>query len=273
MDMSLLEKYGQIALEYAIKYGTKVLLTLLLLIIGLRLIKITTKFLDKSFKRSNIDETIRPFLVNLLSWGLKILLFISVASMLGIETTSFVAIIGAAGLAVGLALQGTLANFAGGVLILIFKPFKVGDTIEAQGHLGTVQEIQIFITKILTPDNRVVVIPNGILSNGTLKNYTEKDFVRVDVAVGVSYSADLKKAKDALLAMLKADERSTKEPAPSVHVVALGDSSVNLIVRGYCHPSLYWDYFFDMTEKTKLTLDEVKVEIPFPQRVIHTTSK
>jgi small conductance mechanosensitive channel len=273
MNLQLLERYSLKALDFVMEYGPKVILSVILLFVGLKFVKIIQKLINKSFEKSNLDETIRPFLVNLIGWGLKVLLFISVASTLGIETTSFVAIIGAAGLAVGLALQGTLANFAGGVLILIFKPFKVNDLIEAQGHLGVVQEIQIFITKILTPDNRVVVIPNGILSNGTLKNYTEKDSVRMDVKVGISYGANISEARAALLMVLKADKRVLSEPSPSVHVAELADSSVNLIVRGYCHPADYWDCFFDNLEACKIALDNAKIEIPFPQRVVHTVKQ
>ena len=270
MNIKLFERYSIKALDFVMEYGPKFILAIILLWVGLKIIKAIQKIINKSFEKSNLDETIRPFLVNLIGWGLKVLLFISVASTLGIETTSFVAIIGAAGLAVGLALQGTLANFAGGVLILMFKPFKVNDLIEAQGHLGVVQEIQIFITKILTPDNRVVVIPNGILSNGTLKNYTEKDSVRMDVKIGISYSANISDARAALLAVLKADTRILPEPTPTVLVAELADSSVNLIVRGYCHPENYWNCFYDSIEACKIALDTAKIEIPFPQRVVHT---
>jgi len=244
-------------------------MAILVLIIGLWLINRFVKVLNKGFAKRGLDETLRPFASNLIGWTLRVLLIVSVASMIGIESTSFIAVIGAVGLAIGLALQGTLANFAGGFLILVFKPFKVGDLIDAQGHLGVVEEIQIFVTKILTPGNRQVIIPNGILSNGTIKNLTAKGEVRVDLVIGISYGSDIKKARDILLDAMKGQDKVLKDPAPFVGVVELGDSSVNLAVRPWCHPDNYWDVYFDTYELGKAGLDKNGIEIPFPQRDVH----
>ncbi len=183
------------AMELIMDFGPKVVSAVLVLLIGLRIIKMITRQTGKLMEKRDVDPTLRPFLSSMVNWGLKALLFISVAGMVGIATTSFVAVLGAASLAVGLAFQGSLANFAGGVLILVFKPFKVGDLIEAQGHIGTVEEIQIFVTKIVTVQNRVVILPNGALSNGSLTNYTAKENVRVDMTFGISYSYDIARAK------------------------------------------------------------------------------
>lgn len=262
-------KYSDKAIELLMEYGPKVVLAIVLLLVGLRIINAAVKAIGKGMHKRNVDETLRPFLVNILNWGLKALLVISVASMVGIETTSFVAVLGAAGLAVGLALQGTLANFAGGVLLLVFKPFKVGDLIEAAGFLGEVEEIQIFITKINTPQNRQVIIPNSVLSNGSLTNLSAKGFVRVDLTVGISYNSNIKVAKDLLLKVMQDHSMVLKDPAPFVGVAELADSSVNLAVRPHCKPEDYWDVYFDITEAAKLTLDENGIEIPFPQRDVH----
>jgi small conductance mechanosensitive channel len=225
--------------------------------------------LNRVFEKRNVDITLRPFLSNLINWVLKAMLFVSVAGMVGVETTSFVAIIGAAGLAVGLALQGTLANFAGGVLILLFKPYKVGDLIEAQGYFGEVKEIQIFITKIITPESKTVIIPNGVISNGSMMNYSEVGFLRVDLTIGISYDSDIKKAKDILMKVMEEDPKVLKDPAPLVAVSELADSSVNLAVRPHATPADYWDVYFGILEKGKIALDEAKITIPFPQRDVH----
>jgi len=261
--------YTDKALDYAVDYGPKVILALLTLIIGLWIIRLVTRGIRKGFKKSKMDETLRPFIVNLIGWTLKALLFISVASMIGIETTSFIAVLGAAGLAIGLALQGTLANFAGGVLILIFKPFKKDDVIEAQGELGIVKEIQIFVTTILTPDNKLVIIPNGAISNGNITNYTAAGKRRVDIVIGISYDSDIKKARQVLLDVMKNDKRVLKDPEPGVTVLELADSSVNLAVRPWSTPEDYWNIFFDTTENGKIALDEAGITIPFPQTDVH----
>ncbi|NQY18393.1 mechanosensitive ion channel family protein, partial [Alteromonas sp.] len=200
---------------------------------------------------------------------LKVMLLISVASMIGIETTSFIAVVGAAGLAIGLALQGSLANFAGGVLILIFKPFRVGDTIEAEGYLGSVAEIQILYTVLNTFDNRRVVIPNGNLSNATLTNVSVYDKRRCDMTFGIGYDDDIDKAKKILQRLFEEDERSLTEPAPRICVGGLGDNSVDLMFRPWVGTDDLWPYYWDMQEKVKKAFDEEGISIPYPQRDVH----
>lgn len=256
-------------MELIMDYSLRIFFAIITLIIGLWLIKKVVKISTKGMEKSKMDETLIPFLSNLVSWSLKILLFISIASMLGIATTSFIAVLGAAGLAVGLALQGSLSNFAGGVLVLIFKPYKVGDLIEAQGYVGTVKEVQIFNTILITPQNERVIIPNGKLSNDSLINYSAEGQRRVDLIVGISYGADIDKAKTVLLEMMKADEKVLNEPVPYVGVETLADSSVNLVVRPWCNVADYWDVYFGITEKAKKTLDNNGIEIPFPQMDVH----
>ncbi|MFC2127159.1 mechanosensitive ion channel family protein [Bacteroidota bacterium] len=258
--------------ELGIEYGTNIIGGLLILIIGLWVIKRIISITNKLMSKSKLEVSLQDFLSDLINWTLKALLIITVLGQLGIATTSFVAIIGAAGLAVGLALQGTLANFAGGALIMIFKPFKVGDLIEAQGELGSVKEIQIFVTKIITPGNKLSIIPNGILSNGTIKNYTEEGKLRVDLTVGISYDSDIKTAKELLEKTLTSNPKVLKDPAPAVTVSELADSSVNLAVRPWATPENYWDVYFECLEACKLALDEAKIEIPFPQRDVHMKS-
>jgi small conductance mechanosensitive channel len=223
----------------------------------------------KSLERSKVELSLQKFLISLISVLLKVMLFISVASMIGIATTSFVAIIGAAGLAVGLALQGSLANFAGGVLILLFKPFKVGDVIETQGYLGKVHEIRIFNTIMKTFDNKTIIIPNGAVSGGSIVNFSTEPQRRVDMTFGIGYDDDIKKAKGILQNLVEADNRILKDPAPQIALKELGDSSVNFVVRVWCEAAEYWNIYFDMQEKVKFTFDQEGISIPFPQRDVH----
>ncbi|WP_422356004.1 mechanosensitive ion channel family protein [Roseivirga pacifica] len=269
MEIEQLETYVDKAVGLVIERGPNILLAILVLLIGLRLIKFFTKVLQKGFEKRNIDPTLRPFLSNLINWSLKALLFVSVAGMIGIGNTSFVAVIGAAGLAIGFALQGSLANFAGGVLIMLFKPYKVGDLIEAEGHLGVVEEIQIFVTKILSPQNRLIIIPNGTMSNGNIKNLTAKDHVRVDLTIGIAYDENIKDARKILMSVMTAHPKALAEPAPFVGVTELADSSINLAVRPWCHPDDYWDVYFEVLEECKEQLDKAGITIPFPQRDVH----
>lgn len=255
--------------EIIIDYGLKIAMAIVILIIGLWLIKKIVKIIKNTMIKGNMETSLQNFLSDLIHWGLKAILLITVLSQLGIATSSFIAILGAAGLAVGLALQGSLANFAGGALILIFKPFKVGDLIEAQGQLGEVKEIQIFVTKLLTPGNKVAIIPNGILSNGTLKNYTQEGKLRVDLTIGISYDSDIKKAKAILEATLASHSKVLENPAPAVTVLELADSAVNLAVRPWAAPQHYWDVYFETLEACKIALDKENINIPFPQRVVH----
>lgn len=253
--------------ELGIEYSPKIITALIILIVGLFIIGLITKMSKRLMQRKKIDDTLQKFLSNLLSWVLKILLFVVVASRLGIETTSFAAIIGAAGLAIGLALQGSLSNFAGGALIMIFKPFKVGDLIEAQGELGVVKEIQIFTTLINTPTNKLVIIPNGALSNGNITNYSAEGKLRVDLTIGVSYDADIKQTKDVLMNVLTSNPQVLQDPAPTVNVSELADSSVNFAVRPWSSVADYWDVYFGITEQCKEALDNAGIEIPYPHSV------
>ncbi len=270
--MDKANEWAQLGIDFLIEFGPQVLGGIIVLILGFWVIKRIEKALRKIMRKRNFDESLIPFLVALTDIALKAMLIVSVASMFGIETTSFVAVLGAAGLAVGLALQGTLQNFAGGVLILIFKPYKVGDLIEAQGEKGTVKEIQIFVTILLTPENKTVIIPNGAISNGNITNYTKEGLIRVDTVFGISYDSDIRKAKEILMTVLNAQPQTLQDPPPFVGVKELADSSVNLAVRAYTHPNDYWDVYFAVYEAGKIALDEGGITIPFPQVDVHMQS-
>ena len=234
-------------------WGMKVLMAIVVLVFGLWIIK----------------RIVKGFLKSLVSILLKVMLLISIAGMIGIETTSFIAVLGAAGLAIGLALQGTLANFAGGVMILLFKPFKVGDLIISQGHLGTVKEIHIFVTILLTPENKTVILPNAAVSNNDITNYTTEGTLRVDMIFGISYESNIKDAKDTLMKIIKEHPKVLKDPAPFVGVKELADSSVNLVVRPHAKVEDYWQVYFDVYEAGKNALDAAEITIPFPQMDVH----
>ncbi|MGB0917974.1 MAG: mechanosensitive ion channel family protein [Flavobacteriales bacterium] len=263
------QDYTNLLIDLVISYAPKVVMAILLLIIGFWMIKRFAKMVDRMMETRDFDESLRPFLTSLVGIGLKIMLVISVAGMLGIETTSFVAILGAAGLAVGLALQGTLANFAGGVLILLFKPIKVGDFIKAQGHMGTVLEIQIFVTIIKTPDQETVFIPNGVLSNGDIKNYTTSDVMRINLEIGVSYDTDVAKAKQIILDVMNNHPLVLKDPTPVVGLLNLGDSALVLAVKPFSTTNDYWTVWFDINEQCLTALQQAGVKIPFPQLDVH----
>jgi small conductance mechanosensitive channel len=250
-----------------VAYTPKILMALAMLIIGLLLIKVLINTTKRVFKKREIDITLQKFLTNLFSWILKTLLFITVIAKLGVETASFAAILAAVSLAVGLALQGSLANFAGGVLIMIFKPIKIGDFIEAQGLSGTVKEIEIFTTKLNTADNKEIIIPNGALSNGNITNYSTEDTRRVDFTFGVGYDSDIKKTKEVLFNVLNAHPLILKEPVTAVNLSELADSSLNFFTRGWVKKEDYWTVKFDILEQTKEALDTAGIEIPYPHHV------
>ena len=256
-------------IELATEYGLKILAALAIWVIGGWIFKRIYRLADRMMAKMHYEESLRKFLGNLVKWGLKILLIIVILGVLGIETTSFAAILAAAGLAVGLALQGSLSNFAGGVLIMIFKPIKIGDFIEAQGEKGTVKEIQIFVTKLLTPQNKTVIIPNGALSNGNITNYSSEGTLWIFMTIGVSYDADIKQTRDVLMNILTNHPKVLKDPPPMVEVAELADSSVNFTVRPWVNLEDYWSVYFDVTTQAKLDLDAAGIEIPFPQRVVH----
>lgn len=255
--------------ELVLTYGPKIVYAVLTLIIGLWIVKAITNGFAKVMDRRGVDPSLRPFLKSLIGTLLKIMLVITVMTMLGIEMTSFIAILGAAGLAVGMALSGTLQNFAGGVMLLIFKPFKVGDFVEAQGYAGVIKEIQIFNTIMTTGDNKTIIIPNGGLSNGAMTNFSTQATRRVDMSFGIGYGDDIKKAKEVLTSIMAADERIFKDPAAFIAVSELADSSVNFVVRAWVNSADYWGVFFDMQETVKITFDKEGISIPFPQRDIH----
>lgn len=267
--MNNLDTLYQKTVELSATYAPKLALAIFTLVIGLYLIKGISRVIVVSMGKSKVDRTLIPFINNLISWGLKALLFISVASMVGVATTSFVAVLGAAGLAVGLALQGSLGNFAGGVLILLFKPYGIDDLIEAQGHIGVVKEVQIFNTILLSPDNKRVIIPNGAISNGSIINYSAEDKRRVDLVIGIAYESDVPKAKEVLMQVLKNNQWSLSDPEPQVAVSELADSSVNLVVRPWCKPENYWNIYFSVTEQAKAALESNGISIPFPQTDVH----
>ncbi len=258
--------------EYLAQYGLKVLGAIAIFIIGKWLAKIISQWIEKGLVKSHVDKTLAKFTKNLCHVVLLIFVIIAALSSLGIETTQFAVIVGAAGLAVGLALQGSLANFASGFLMIMFRPFKVGDFIEAAGVKGTVKEIQIFNTIINTPDNVRVIVPNGQITGGNIMNYTANETRRVDLVVGVSYEDDLRKAKGVIEDTLAGDERVLSAPAATVAVSELGDSSVNFVVRPWVKAADYWGVYFDMTEKIKLNLDKNGITIPYPQWDVHMKS-
>lgn len=272
IEVDKLEKYYDQAIGLGINYGPKLMLAILTLFIGLWLVKIIAQGAGKAMGKAGVEITLRGFLQSLVSVILKVLLLISVASMVGIETTSFIAVLGAAGLAIGLALQGSLQNFAGGVIILLFKPFKAGDVIEAQGFIGKVSSIQIFNTVLTTGDNQRVILPNGSLSNGSIKNITAEAIRRVDMKFGIGYGDDLLHAKAVLRNLLERDERVLKDKDIEVYVAEHADSAVILLVRAWVNVGDYWGLYFDMHEKVKLSFDSEGISIPFPQRDVHMIS-
>ena len=262
------QKWIDLAIAKGSEYGLKLIMAIVIWVVGKWVInKLMKLFKTALHKNKNMDLTLEKFLSNLVKTLLLILLIIAILGQLGINTASFAAILAAAGLAIGLALQGSLSNFAGGVLMMLFKPFKVGDLIEAQGETGVVTEIQILTTKIATPGNKLVIIPNGILSNGNIKNYSELGELRVDLTIGVSYDADIKATKEALMRAMQSQEHVLQVPAPSVNMGELADSSVNYEVRPWATPANYWDVYFQTIENCKIELDKAGIEIPYPHAV------
>lgn len=261
------QKWVDAGYDLLIIYGPKLIIAILIWIVGSWIIRLIVKGLKKALEKGDYDISLKKFLMNLVGWILKIVLIIVVLGTVGIETTSFAAILAAAGLAIGLALQGSLANFAGGVLIMIFKPIKVGDFIEAQGEAGSVKEIQIFTTKLTSPDNKEIIIPNGKLSNDNIINYSSMDVRRVDMVFGVGYDSDIKKTKDILMAQLENHPLILKDPAPLVRLNELADSSLNFNVRPWVKTPDYWDVYYDIMENTKNALDAAGIDIPYPHNV------
>ena len=256
-------------LPLLIEHGKHIIFALITLTLGWWLINRIIKSLSHFMQERHADPMVNGFLSSLLSALLRIMLLLSVAGMVGIETTSFIALLGTAGLAIGLALQGSLANFAGGVLILFLRPFRAGDYIEAQGTAGTVESILIFHTILRTADNKTIIVPNGSLSNSAITNYSRKPTRRVDLNVGIDYGDDIKLARSILLDLAAADERVLQEPAAVVYLTSLGDNSVNLSLRMWTKSADYWGVFFTLQEQMKEAFDQAGISFPFPQRTVH----
>ncbi|MFB9056217.1 mechanosensitive ion channel family protein [Mariniflexile ostreae] len=254
-------------IDLAIQYGLKIIGAIVIWIIGSWIIGKLLKAVNKIMAKGDYDISLQKFLLNLIRWTLKIILVIVVLGTVGVETTSFAAMLAAVGLAIGMALQGSLGNFAGGVLIMIFKPIKIGDYIEAQGESGTVKEIEIFTTKLTTPDNKEVIIPNGALSNGNITNYSTQDTRRVDFTFGVGYDSDIKKTKDVIFNVINSHPLVLKDPATAVNVSELADSSINFFTRVWVKKEDYWTVKFDIMEQTKEALDAAGIDIPYPHQV------
>ncbi|GAB2765011.1 mechanosensitive ion channel family protein [Salinimicrobium soli] len=261
----LTEKYA----ERFLTFLPDLIGALLWLVLGWWAIKLLVKYMRKIFEKRGQDPALTKFIVNLANWGLIILLLVSVVGMLGIETTSFIAVLGAAGLAIGLALQGSLANFAGGVLIIALKPFKLGDWIEVNGISGSVKDISMFYTKLNTFGNQLAVIPNGELANSNIVNYSGENIRRDAITIGISYDSNIKVAKEVLMELLREQEDILADPAPAVVVTELADSSVNLSVRFWAPNEVFWERHWYTIEEAKTRLESAGISIPFPQRDVH----
>ncbi|WP_099292148.1 mechanosensitive ion channel family protein [Butyricimonas sp. Marseille-P3923] len=255
--------------DLGITVGSKILFAVIVLIVGRWIVRRLNKLVNKILTKREVDASLTTFVRSLVSITLNLLLVIVIIGILGIETSSFIALFASAGVAVGMALSGTLQNFAGGVMILLFKPFKVGDFIETQGQSGTVREIQIFNTILTTADNKVIIIPNGGLSTGLMKNYSKEPTRRVDWEFGIAYGDDYTKAREVLARLLDADSRVLKEPPYFIALTSLGASSVNIVVRAWVNSADYWGVYFDMNEKVYKTFAQENLNIPFPQMDIH----
>jgi small conductance mechanosensitive channel len=271
-EVDNLVKVSQAWIPMIMEYGSRVLLAVITLAIGWWLINNLTRKVSKLLAMRNADQALQGFIGSLANIVLKVLLIVSVASMIGVETTSFVAAIGAAGLAIGLALQGSLANFAGGVLILLFRPFRIGDLIEAQGISGTVDSIQIFHTVLRTGDNKTIIVPNGNLSNGIITNHNRQATRKVVFDIAVDYQADLQKAREVLLELAR-DERVLTDPAPEAVISTLGDSSITVSLRVWVKTADYWNVMFMFNELSRDRLKAAGIDIPFPQRVIRVVQE
>ncbi len=264
-----MENVVEILMDWATAYGLKIVGAIALLVIGRIVVGILTGVVKRLMNRSKNDETLTKFVVSLTKIALMTFVFIAVLGTLGVQTASFVVVIGAAGLAIGFALQGSLSNFASGVMLIIFRPFKAGDYIEAGGTSGSIETIQIFNTILKTPDNKKVILPNSKIIGDIIINYSAMETRRVDMVFGIGYGDDIKKAKATLERILSEDSRVLKDPASTVAVLELADSSVNFAVRPWVKTVDYWGVYFDTTEKVKLTFDQEGISIPFPQQDVH----
>ena len=250
-------------------YGLRVVYAIVIFIVGRWVAKAVTRLIRRIMSSKNVDETVTNFTASLSYIALLAFVIIASLNKLGIQTTSFIAILGAAGLAIGLALQGSLSNFAAGVLIIIFKPFKDGDYVEGGGAAGTVDKVEIFSTQLITPDNKTVIVPNAKMMGDNIVNYSAKGTRRVDMVFGIGYNDDIDKARDLIQDIIASDNRILKDPAPDIVVSELADSSVNLATRVWSSVDDYWDILFDTTEKVKKRFDAENISIPFPQSDVH----
>lgn len=266
------ENFDQ-AIDWAWSFVPKIIAATIIFFIGWWVIKFVNKMVKKFFDKKDYDQTLERFIADLINWGLKIMLIVLVITQLGVQTSSLIAILGAAGLAIGLALQGSLSNFAGGVLILAFKPFKIGDFIEAQGQTGTVRDIAIFYTKLETPFKQEIIIPNAKLSNDNIKNYNAYPIRRNFMTIGISYDSNIKLAKEILMNLVQEQDKVLKDPAPEVVVAALNDSSVDLSLRFSAKNEDYWAVNFYTLEEAKSRLEAQGISIPFPMREVHVYNK
>lgn len=270
--MDQIDNWSELANNYLSKlidFLPSLFAAILILVLGLWVIKIILRYTRKIFQKKDYDKTLENFIITLINWTLKILLFIVVIGQLGVQTTSLIAVVGAAGLAIGLALQGSLSNFAGGVLIIILKPFKIGDWIEAGGVSGTVKETSLFYTYLITFGNQLAIIPNGDLTNNEIINYTVEGKRKDSITIGISYDSNIKQAKDILLNLMKEQEGIMEDPEPQVVVAELADSSVNLSIRFWALNEDFWDCHWFTIEEAKSRLEAAGIGIPFPQRDVH----
>ena len=256
-------------IEIGSSLSISLLMALAILIIGRQLVKLILRLITVALEKSNVEDTVRIFVTNLLNTLLMILVFIAAINQLGIETTSIIAVLGAAGLAIGLALQGSLSNFAAGILIVIYRPYKVGDYIEAGSYAGTVKDIQIFSTVLKTPDNKIVVVPNGSIMNGSIVNYSDQDTRRIDLIVSCGYEDDIDKVRSVLEDILKKEKRVLKDPKPQIAVTELADSSVNFIFRPWVKRTDYLPVYYSLLEEVKKRFDKEGISIPYPQSDVH----
>ena len=271
MDMEQIQPYLDKAIELSMAYLPKVVLAVVTLVVGFWIIKRVIKGMNRVLGHKAVDDTLQKFMTSFIDVLLKILLLVAVAGMVGVETTSFIAMLGAIGLAVGLALQGSLGNFAGGVLILFFKPYRVGDIVEAQGYTGKVWDIQIFNTILITYDNQRIVIPNGLMSNGCIKNIFVEPQRRIDIEFGISYGDSIEAARAAIQSVIDHDDRilGSGNFDPDIFVSAHADSSINMLTRVWVNSEDYWPVYFGLFEQVKYAFDKAGITIPFPQRDVH----
>ena len=269
METELTKDMMNSLIEIGSSIGISLLMALAILIVGRQLVKLILRLITVALEKSKVEDTVRIFVTNLLNTLLMILVFIAAINQLGIETTSIIAVLGAAGLAIGLALQGSLSNFAAGILIVIYRPYKVGDYIEAGNHAGTVKDIQIFSTVLKTPDNKIVVVPNGSIMNGSIVNYSDQDTRRIDLIVSCGYEDDIDKVRSVLEDILEKEKRVLKDPKPQIAVTELADSSVNFIFRPWVKRTDYLPVYYSLLEEVKKRFDKEGISIPYPQSDVH----